>query len=129
MDGRRVDLRVVPYNVSVLVGYELYRVAIRRERPMCRSVSVECYSYCPKLSHFIGAQSEGSAPHFIPPSVHHLTSLPFLSGSGSEARRETAADKIPLDGILRGSSRKSQHGIWLHPKSVHRKNRIKNPLS
>ena len=82
MDGRRVDLRVVPYNVSVLVGYELYRVAIRRERPMCRSVSVECYSYCPKLSHFIGAQSEGSAPHFILPSVHHLTSLPFLSGSG-----------------------------------------------
>ena len=82
MDGRRVDLRVVSYNVSVLVGYELYRVAIRRERPMCRSVSVECYSYCPKLSHFIGAQSEGSAPHFILPSIHHLTSLPFLSGSG-----------------------------------------------
>ena len=96
---------------------------------MCRSVSVECYSYYPKLSHFIGAQSEGSAPHFILPSVHHLTSLPFLSGSGSEARRETAADKIPLDGILRGSSRNSQHGIRLHPKSVHRKDRIKNPLS
>ena len=58
-------MRVVSYNVSVLVGYELYRVAIRKERPMCRSVSVECYSYCPKLSHFIGAQSAGSAPHFI----------------------------------------------------------------
>ena len=100
-------MRGVSYNVSVLVDYELYRVAIRRKRPMCRSVSVECYSYCPKLSHFIGAQSEGSAPHFIQPSVHHLTSLPFLSGSVSEAGRETAADKIPLDGILRGSSRNS----------------------
>ena len=101
MDGRRVDLRVVSYNVSVLVGYELYRVAIRRERPMCRSVSVECYSYCPKLSHFIGAQSEGSAPHFILPSVHHLTSLPFLSGSGEKRQ---AVAQIPLDGIWLGAA-------------------------
>ena len=91
-------MRGAPYNVSALVGYALYRVAIRRERPACRSASVECYSYCPKLSHFIGAQSEGSAPQITrPPLTTNLNHFYPVAERASSA-------KIPLDGILLGAA-------------------------
>ena len=55
--------------------------------------------------------------------------LPFLSGSGSEARQQVAAVPIPLDGIGRESSRNSQHGIWLRQNQHKQKARSKNPLA
>ena len=48
-------------------------------------------------------------PRVVPPRSA-TNFLPFLSGSGSKAQ----AVPIPLDGIGCGSSRNSQHGIWLH---------------
>ena len=44
----------------------------------------------------------GNDPCVVPPDSN-VTFLPLLSGSG----REATAVKIPLDGILRGSSRNS----------------------
>ena len=57
-----------------------------------------------------------------PPLTTNL--LPFLSGSG----REATAAKIPLDGILLGSSRNSQHGKRLHQNQYNKKQGAKIPL-
>ena len=57
-----------------------------------------------------------------PPLTTNL--LPFLSGSG----REATAAKIPLDGILLGSSRNSRHGKRLHQNLHKQKRGFKIPL-
>ena len=75
---------------------------------MCRSVLVECYSYCQKLSHSIGAQSEESAPHFI-----RFSLTTNLNHFYPVAERAAEADlPIPLDGIGRGAAgiRSTEYG-------------------
>ena len=60
----------------------------------------------------------------VVPSQSSTNFLPFLSGSG----REATAAKIPLDGILLGSSRNSQHGKRLHQNQYNKKQGAKIPL-
>ena len=62
-------------------------------------------------------------PRVVPPQSS-TNFLPFLSGSG----REATAAKIPLDGILLGSSRNSQHGKRLHQNLHKQKRGFKIPL-
>ena len=64
------------------------------------------------------------SPTRVVPSRSSTNFLPFLSGSG----REATAAKIPLDGILLGSSRNSQHGKRLHQNQYNKKQGAKIPL-
>ena len=92
---------------------------------MCRSVSVECYSYCQKLSHSAGAQSEGSAPHSIP-LFQSPTNLNHFYPVAERAA--VAALPIPLDGIGRGAAgiRSTEYGYT--KICTNKKQEIINPL-